>query len=99
MVYDTYGAIIQLTPIPGSSVNDPAGLALRTDRELFVSNRAAHSGNSSIMRFDLYGSQYAYRDTITGNSVTDCHQAAYDPIAGEFVSDELGDRAVVAVSV
>lgn len=84
MVYDTYGAIIQLTPIPGSSVNDPAGLALRTDRELFVSNRAAHSGNSSIMRIDLYGSQYAYRDTITGNSVTDCHQAAFDPIAGEL---------------
>lgn len=84
MVYDTYGAIVQLTPIPGNLVNDPAGLALRSETELFVSNRAAHSGNSSIMRFDLNGSQFAYRDTITGNSVTDCHQAAFDLVRGEL---------------
>lgn len=84
MVYDTHGAIVQLTPIPGNLVNDPAGLALRNETELFVSNRAAHSGNSSITRFDLIGSQFAYRDTITGNYVTDCHQAAFDSITDEL---------------
>lgn len=84
MVFDTFGAIIQLTPIPGAMLNDPSSAALRTPTELFVSNRAAHTGNSSISRFDLSGSFYQAAGTITGNYVTDCHQLAFNPVTGEL---------------
>lgn len=83
-VKDTFGITTQLTPIPGSEVNDPAGLDLRNPQELFVGNRAAHSGNASIRRFLLAGSQYTPDYTITGNQVTDCHQLAFDPNNGEL---------------
>lgn len=104
LVYDTFGAVIQLTPIPGNLVNDPAGIALRKDTELFVGNRAAHTGNSSISRFTLNGSFYQAAGTIIGNDVTDCHQLAFDYVNGElfqtnwttgklsrFLFDENGD--------
>jgi DNA-binding beta-propeller fold protein YncE len=84
IAYDTFGAILQLTPIPGSLVNDPSGLALRNDTELFVGNRAAHTGNGSISRFTLNGSFYQAAGTITGNYVTDCHQLAFDYANGEL---------------
>jgi len=84
IAYDTFGAILQLTPIPGNLVDDPAGLAMRNDNELFVGNRAAHSGNGSISRFTLNGSFYQAAGTITGNYVTDCHQLAFDHDNGEL---------------
>jgi hypothetical protein len=84
IVRETFGPAEQLTPIPGSLLYDPAGLALRNPAELFVANRAAHTGRSSIARFSLFGSNFAYIDSFNGNGVTDCHQLNFDPVSGEL---------------
>ncbi|MBN1816955.1 MAG: hypothetical protein JW828_06315 [Sedimentisphaerales bacterium] len=84
IVRDVFGPVQQLTPIPGDLLYDPAGLALRSPDEVFVANRAAHTGNSSISRFALYGSELDFIGTFTGNGVTDCHQLCFDPVSGEL---------------
>ena len=84
VVYETFGTFHQLQPIAGNLVDDPAGLAMKTPAELFVGNRAAHTGNSTIRRFHLTGSQFSPADVISGNHVTDCHQLAFDPVSGEL---------------
>lgn len=83
LVKDTFGITTQLTPITGELVDDPAGLALRNRKELFVGNRSAHSGGS-IRRFLLEGSVYTPDYTITGNGAGDCHQLVFDPNNGEL---------------
>ncbi len=84
IVQGSFGSTEQLTPIPGDILYDPAGLALRSDTDLFIGNRAAHTGASTIARFTLTGSAFAYRDTFGGNQVTDCHQLCFDPNTGEL---------------
>ncbi len=84
IVRETFGPAEQLTPIPGSVLYDPAGLALRNPAELFIANRAAHTGKSSIARVSLFGSNFAYIDSFSGNGVTDCHQLNFDPVTGEL---------------
>lgn len=84
IAYDTFGAILQLPPIPGNLLNDPSSLALRNDTDLFVSNRAAHHV-SSIARFSLTGSNFASAGLITDdNHLADAHQLAFDPVSGEL---------------
>ncbi|NLH17592.1 MAG: hypothetical protein GX455_13535, partial [Phycisphaerae bacterium] len=84
IVRETFGPAEQLTPIPGSVLYDPAGLALRNPAELFIANRAAHTGKSSIARVSLFGSNFSYIDSFSGNGVTDCHQLNFDPVSGEL---------------
>lgn len=84
VVYETFGQTYTINPIPGTAVNDPAGLALRNDAELFVGNRAAHSGLGTISKFILQGNHFAYDSTLSGNDITDCHQLAFDPVSGEL---------------
>ncbi|MBN1846193.1 MAG: hypothetical protein JW810_10955 [Sedimentisphaerales bacterium] len=84
IVQDSLGPVQQLTPLPGDLLYDPAGLALRNENDLFVGNRAAHTGNGTISRFTLYGSTFAFRETISGNQLTDCAQPCFDPNTGEL---------------
>ena len=104
IVRETFGPAQQLTPIPGDLLYDPVGLALRSETELFVSNRAAHTGTSTISRFSLYGSTFEYVETFSGNDATDCVQLCFDPVSGElfqtnftsgilsrFIFDEAGN--------
>ncbi len=91
IVRDTFGPVEQLTPIPGSVLYDPAALSLRSPTELFISNRAAHTGNGSVARVRLFGSSFEYIDTFTGNGLTDCAQSCFDPVSGElFVTNYTG---------
>jgi hypothetical protein len=84
IVRETFGPVQQLTPIPGSVLYDPAALALRSPTELFISNRAAHTGNGSVARVRLFGSSFEYLDTFKGNGLTDCVQSCFDPVSGEL---------------
>jgi DNA-binding beta-propeller fold protein YncE len=92
IAYDTFGAILQLPPIPGNLLNDPSSPALRNDTDLFISNRAAH-GVSSIARFTLTGSNYTPAGIITDNNLADAHQLAFDPVSGElFQTNRLSGK-------
>jgi hypothetical protein len=84
IVRETFGPAEQLTPIPGSVLYDPAALALRSPTELFISNRAAHTGKGSVARVRLFGSSFEYLDTFKGNGLTDCVQSCFDPVSGEL---------------
>lgn len=84
IVRETFGPAEQRTPIPGSLLYDPAALALRSPTELFISNRAAHTGSGSVARVRLFGSSFEYIDTFTGNGLSDCAQSCFDPVTGEL---------------
>ncbi len=84
IVRETFGPVEQLTPIPGSFLYDPAALSLRSPTELFISNRAAHTGKGSVARVRLFGSSFEYLDTFTGNGLSDCAQSCFDPVSGEL---------------
>jgi len=47
-VAGTNGALTRISDIPAAATNDPVSLAFDNRLELFVSNRAGHSGNSSV---------------------------------------------------
>jgi hypothetical protein len=91
IVRETFGPVQQLTPIPGSYLYDPSSLALRSPTELYISNRAGHTGNGSVARVRLFGSSFEYLDTFNGNGLTDCAQSCFDPVSGElFVTNWTG---------
>jgi len=76
----------RLSDIPKTMTDDPAGVTFRNPLELFVGNRSAHSGNSSVMVFYIDESLQTFTQgpVITGNSVSDVHQIAFNPVDGEL---------------
>jgi hypothetical protein len=84
IVRETFGPAEQMTPIPGSVLYDPSALALRSPTELYISNRAAHTGKGSVARVRLFGSSFEYLDTFKGNGLTNCAQSCFDPVTGEL---------------
>lgn len=86
LVSDTFGAMTRVSDIPASLTNDPSSVAFRSPLEMFVANRAGHTGNSSISTFTFDPSLLTFTPgpTITGNSVTDAHGLAFNPMDGEL---------------
>ncbi|MFO1078080.1 MAG: hypothetical protein U1E73_10210, partial [Planctomycetota bacterium] len=85
-VAGTNGAATRIADMPGTSVDDPVALAFDNRFELFVGNRDAHHGNSTISRFvfDPTFTSFTQNGTIAGNAVTDAAQLAFDPVSGEL---------------
>jgi 6-phosphogluconolactonase (cycloisomerase 2 family) len=76
----------RLSDIPPDATDDPSCAVFRTPLQLFVSNRAAHSGNGSISVFDFHPSLQTFTQgpTITGNGLTDVAQITFNPVDGEL---------------
>lgn len=70
-VAGTGGAMTQLSDIPASQMNDPAGLVFRTPSQLFVANRHGNSGVGSVGQFNFDGSfnSFTQGPTTTGNGL------------------------------
>lgn len=85
-VAGTNGTATRIGDIPGASVNDPVALAFDYRYELFVANRDAHHGGSTISRFvfDPTFTSFTPNGTISGNGITDAVQLAFDPVTGEL---------------
>lgn len=96
LVAGTGGALTRISDIPPAVTNDPAALAFDNQYELFVSNRAAHSGNGSVSRFvfDTAFGVFTPNGTITGNGLVDCVQPAFDPVTGELFVTNWNSRQV-----
>lgn len=83
---ETGGAEARLSDIPPALTDDPVGVAFRSSLLLFVGNRSGHSGDGSVSTFAFdpnYG-DFAPLETITGNSLTDVAQIAFNPVDGEL---------------
>lgn len=83
---ETGGDETRLSDIPPALTDDPVSVAFRSSLLLFVSNRSGHSGNGSISTFAFdpnYG-DFTPLETITGNSLTDVAQLAFNPVDGEL---------------
>lgn len=71
--------------IAAGQVNDPYGLALSTSGEFFVGNRHGNSGQSSVSRFVLDGSNnFLANGTITDASMSATHGVALRPGSGDL---------------
>ncbi|OQZ05783.1 MAG: hypothetical protein B6D36_08370 [Planctomycetes bacterium UTPLA1] len=84
------GAMTSLSDIPPELTDDPAGLAFRTSREMFVGNRHGNTGAGSVSRFtfDQQFNSFTQEPNITGNGLANCHQVSFDSVSGElFVAD------------
>jgi 6-phosphogluconolactonase (cycloisomerase 2 family) len=93
LVAGSNGPMTRISDIPPSVTNDPIALAFDNQYELFVANRAGHSGNGSVSRFTFDGSFGTFQPngTITGNGLTDPVQIAFNPVDGElFVTNWRG---------
>jgi len=89
----TGGDITRLSDIEGTLVDDPVAVIFRTPVQLLVSNRSAHSGNSTISTFIFDPDYLTYTPgpVISGNGLTDAVQMALDPVTGElFVTNWTG---------
>jgi 6-phosphogluconolactonase (cycloisomerase 2 family) len=95
LVAGTNGALTRISDISPAFTNDPVCPVFDNAYELFVSNRAAHSGNGSISRFtfDTSFGTFNPNGSITGNFVTDPVQMAFNPVDGElFVTNWQGGK-------
>lgn len=86
LIGGTNGPLSRISDIPPASTNDPVAVAFNNQYELFVSNRAAHSGNGSVSRFvfDTSFGTFSANGSITGNGLTDPVQLAFNPVDGEL---------------
>ncbi|MBK8101026.1 MAG: hypothetical protein IPK26_28415 [Planctomycetes bacterium] len=95
LIAGTNGPLTRISDIPPAVTNDPVALAFDNQYELFVSNRAAHSGNGSVsrFRFDTSFGTFSSNGSITGNGLTDPVQLAFNPVDGElFVTNWTGGQ-------
>ena len=86
LVGGTNGTLTTIPSIAASYTNDPTFPAFNHQYELFVSNRHGHNGQGSVSRFEFdttFGS-FTPHGTITGNSLNDCVQLAFNPNDGEL---------------
>ncbi len=76
----------KLSFIPSKMTHDPSCAAFRTPFELFVANRASHSGKGYISTFVMSsdGKDFVQGPPIRGNGLTDPHQIAFNPVDGEL---------------
>ncbi|MBM4060410.1 MAG: lactonase family protein [Planctomycetes bacterium] len=95
VVGGTNGPLTAIPSIPAALTNDPTFPAFNQQYELFVSNRHAHNGQGSVSRFlfDPTFGVFNPNGTITGNSLSDCIQLAFNPLDGElFVGNWTNGR-------
>lgn len=95
VVGGTNGPLTAIPSIPAALTNDPTFPAFNGQYELFVSNRHAHNGQGSVSRFqfDPTFGVFTPNGTITGNSLSDCAQLAFNPLDGElFVGNFTNGR-------
>ena len=95
VVGGTNGPLTAIPSIPAALTNDPVFPAFSNQYELFVGNRHAHNGQGSVSRFTFDASFGTFNPngTITGNSLSDCVQLAFNPLDGElFVGNFANGR-------
>ncbi len=88
------GSYKKLSFIPKDMTHDPSSAAFRTPFELFIANRAAHSGKGSISTFVMSsdGTSFVPGPVIKGNGLTDPHQIAFNPVDGELFATNWKTR-------
>src|SRR5712692_136550 len=92
------GPLTPLPTIPGrpdTLLNDPFGVAVNSQGELFVGNREGNvgGGHGSIARFtfDAAGN-YLPNGNITGNGLEAVHGVAFSPSGELFAANYLNDQ-------
>jgi hypothetical protein len=96
VVGGTNGPLTAIPSIPAALTNDPTFPAFNHQYELFVANRHGHNGQGSVSRFqfDPTFGVFPPNGTITGNSLNDCAQLAFNPQDGELFVGNFGNGRV-----
>lgn len=96
VVGGTNGPLTAIPSIPANLTNDPTFPAFNSQYELFVGNRFGHNGQGSVSRFtfDPTFGVFNPSGTITGNSLSDCCQLAFNPLDGELFVDNFTNGRV-----